>query len=391
MKTAMRRLLWILPLFLLVLFLLLGVVADAWLESSGGRKMLQRELGKSLGLPVRIGADFHLEFIPRLQISGRGLEIGQPGKAGLWVVCDGYTVAIELAPFIHREVSIANVDLRGGTAGFNSAGYEAEAETAGIGQEFNLPQVALLAISDFRILLEQQDRSFLIKRLQLTNFQPGRAAGFYIDAGWIDGQEEKAGLSLRGGLQVGASLSSSLEVREMMVNLGGTALTGLTGEWQFDRPTARLKGRMVWKQAPHAAELQLELASMTPPTGAVHARYQRATTEPSSLSVRFTFLPEHVLLQNLVVELAGQSIGGDGCLLLSEEPVVNLSLQAEDLDLDRVYSILPANEDGSAELPFVPAIRLDVRKARYAGADAADVTVHIGADPDCGAPPGSNG
>jgi hypothetical protein len=87
------------------------------------------------------------------------------------------------------------------------------------------------------------------------------------------------------------------------------------------------------------------------------------------------------------IRIAGQSIGGDGCLWLTGTTALHLSLQAGDIDLDRIYSLLPAQQGNGAESPWLLAIQLHADKAWLAGAEASDVTVDIGSQPDCGLAP----
>ena len=69
---------------LVVVLLLLPVglywLADAWLESSGGRQMLEQELGARFGMSVSLEGEFDLMLLPDIGVSGTELVIG--GEAG---------------------------------------------------------------------------------------------------------------------------------------------------------------------------------------------------------------------------------------------------------------------------------------------------------------------
>jgi hypothetical protein len=145
---------------------------------------------------------------------------------------------------------------------------------------------------------------------------------------------------------------------------------------------------MAWQQTSRAAALQLQLAFTTPPSGFLHAQYhQQGLPERSSLEVDFSVLPDRLDLRNVGIKIAGQPIGGGGCLLLTGKTALHLSLQAGDIDLDRIYSLLPANQGDDPELPLLLAIRLHANKAWLAGAEASDISVEIGSQPDCSLAP----
>lgn len=388
MHVPLRRLAWILPLLIFLLALVFGMVADSWLESSGGRQMLQRELTRSLGLPVRLEGGYHLKLFPRLKIAGSGLAIDQPGNLGVLALGQEYSAVIELVPFFHREVRITSIGVHGGFVDLSRTAGEVVEENAASTREIPLPRVAALEISDFTVRLAPQD-SVLIRQLQLRNFQPGKEAILDMDAALISGQEETARLNLHGGLTMAeGSFSSQLRILGLTLAWGESVLAGVTGEWQWDQPASRLTGHMAWQQASRAAAAQLQLAFTTPPSGFLHAQYhQQGLPEPSSLELDFSVLPDRLDLRNVGIKIAGQSIGGDGCLSLTGKTALHLSLQAGDIDLDRIYSLLPAQQGNSPEPPLALAIQLHADKAWLAGAEASDVTVEIGSRPDCGPAP----
>ncbi len=386
----MRRLIWIVPLSLvslLVVFVLFGMAADAWLESSGGRSLLQRELSKSLGLPVRLDGDYSLKLFPRLKIAGSRLQIDQPdGKAAL-ASSKEYSAVIELKPLLHRELRIVSIGLRGGFVDISRVPNEGGDGQATDGSAMPLPAVASLEIHDFSVRLAPPDNHLLIRHLQLTGFQAGRAAGLDIDAGWLNGPEETAQLRLQGGLTVmPGSLSSRLDIREMELKWGETLVQGLKGEWHWDQPAASLDGQMSWEQSGQAAAGQFKLALGAPMSGSLAVQYHQESLPPSRLTSDFTVLPDQVGLQTVGMEIAGQSLAGDGCLWLTDPVALHLNLQAAELDLDKIYAMMPEQQAGGTESPIDLAIHLHAEKAWMAGAEADDVNVAIGPEPACTGP-----
>jgi len=380
-------LIWISPLVLVALVLLLGVAGGSWLESSGGRQLLQRELSKSLGLPVRLTGNYSLELLPRLAIAGNGLEIGRQGSAGVMAFSKDYSAVIELAPFFHRELRITSIGLHGGFLDVSQVPKATAAESAPVHPEIALPEVGVLEIGDFSIRLEQAGSSLEIRQLRLAGFQPGRAALLEINAGLFQGQEEIARASMNAGLTLPASgLSARLSVHKLNLSWGETTLAGLSGDWEWDQPAAHLLGHMAWDQTPHAADLQLDSLMSPLPSGSLKVRYrQPELAQPATLEIDFSVTPDGVALKHLETEIAGQSFGGEGCILWAEKPRLNLSLHADALDLDKLYSIFSAPGNESAELPFEPAVRVHAVNARFSGAEASDVNLAVGPEPDCGA------
>ncbi len=79
----MKRKVWLVALVALVLlFPGLYWFADAWLESSGGRQMLEQELGARFGMSVRLEGEFDLMLLPDIGVSGTRLVIGGDTNPG---------------------------------------------------------------------------------------------------------------------------------------------------------------------------------------------------------------------------------------------------------------------------------------------------------------------
>ena len=51
-------------------------LADSWLESAGGRRMLENALTSRSGVPVRLLGDFDLMLLPAIGASGTELVVG---------------------------------------------------------------------------------------------------------------------------------------------------------------------------------------------------------------------------------------------------------------------------------------------------------------------------
>jgi hypothetical protein len=89
-------------------------LAGAWLESSGGRGLLERELSRRVGLPVRLAGDFDLMLLPSVGVSGTRLVIGSERAGSAMFSASDYEVSVALYPLLRDEVLVEWVRLGGG-------------------------------------------------------------------------------------------------------------------------------------------------------------------------------------------------------------------------------------------------------------------------------------
>jgi len=381
----LRHLIWMLPVTLAVIVVLLGVLADSWLESSGGRHMLQTELSKSLGLPVRLNGDYSLKLFPRLEIAGRDLEVGQTGGAGSLALGEEYSAVVELAPFIHREVKITSVRVHGGFVELGNlpkATGDRDRESL---SQIAYPQVASLEIDNFRIRRQPEEKSILIDRLLIKDFRQGREAKLDLRALLMDSKSEIARMSMHGGLTLAAGdLPSRLDVREMAVDWGAVSIEGLSGDWEWDPRAVQLAARVDWQHSGGSADLRIDIRLESTPSGSFLIHYQGSPLpEPATLGFDYSIDPGNIELSDLDITMGGQSLAGWGCMILSDPPTLNLSLQAESLDLDTLHSIDWKPQGDGAEIPLKLAVELRVQKAWFAGAEGTGVVVATGPKPEC--------
>ena len=102
-----RRLIWLLiiPAGLIVMALVLGVVADRWLESAGGRRAVQNQLGELLNLDVLLEGEFKLDMFPSVAVSGSGLRLAQDA-GGTIAGAGDYSLSLNLVKLISGEIDI---------------------------------------------------------------------------------------------------------------------------------------------------------------------------------------------------------------------------------------------------------------------------------------------
>lgn len=148
----LRQILW-LPLLIALLIAALYFAAIAWLESSGGREAIEKQLSVAAGMPVRLAGDFDLALLPAPGARGTELLISDP--SGM-VIAGSRTFRVDLAlePLLRRQFRVDRLQLEWLTLG--AAGST----------QFAIPSVAI------------------------SGFEPGREAALAVELGWfgtIDG------------------------------------------------------------------------------------------------------------------------------------------------------------------------------------------------------------
>ena len=106
-----------LSLFAALILLLVAAfwLADTWLESSGGREMLEQNLSSRIGVPVHLQGEFNLALWPSIGVSGTELVIGDPGPESELIRSREYGLAVALLPLLEKELVIERVGIRGST------------------------------------------------------------------------------------------------------------------------------------------------------------------------------------------------------------------------------------------------------------------------------------
>jgi len=285
-------------LLLVVLLLLLPVglywLADVWLESSGGRHMLEQELGARFGMSVRLKGKFNLMLLPNIGVSGTEVVIGGEADPDAFFA-DGrkFEVSVALKPLFHRQVVVQWIRLTGGR--IYPGRYSQSASQAG-STATQLPEIQELDLRDFRIMLDENDTNSLrIKKLTVSEFAERRQAAF------------------------------SVEVEDLLA----------------------AEGWLLWDTA-----------------------------------------QSKIQFGNVQLDVAGQRLGGQACLLLGDTPALNADLEAHAFDVDAFRDGLPAMSQldtgqVGGDLPLDIRARIKVDELRSSGAVARGVVLSLGQDPVC--------
>ena len=180
----MRRYVLLALAGLVLLFFAAVWLGSRWLESSGGRALLEKELARRVNLPVHLLGEFDLMLWPAVGVAGGGLVVGGPVQAEAPFSSRGYEVALALRPLLEGEYRVEWIRLDGGVlapARFaTSTGSDQPAATGG----FRLPEVRELVLRDFAILLgNEASEPFRIGSLRIRDFAENRETHFDLDLG----------------------------------------------------------------------------------------------------------------------------------------------------------------------------------------------------------------
>ena len=122
---------------------------------------------------------------------------------------------------------------------------------------------------------------------------------------------------------------------------------------------------------PRAARVDLDL------------RYSVPEHDDIDLVVSAGYGAESIGLDDLAVRIGGQRLSGQGCVLLGG-PELNLSLEAETLDLEALMNAVPSGPGTpSAGLPLEINLSLEAKTLYRGGVRAEDAVFELGAPPRC--------
>ena len=326
-----------------------------------------------------------MSLFPRIAIEGSGIELEAPGVLRLLARGEHYSAAIKLLPFLHREVQISSVALRGGFLDLGTLMVADKGLAPSAPQEISVPRVRSLTIEEFSLVFGDESNVVALNKVQLDELEIGREARLELDVSWLSEGIEMARVALQGGLQLGQALeSAALKVKDLKVEFGNSSVSGLSGTWVWDQSSATISGETDWTQDSKSAHSQIEFRLGELITGGLQARYtQSPDTAPVVVEARFIFREDQLEFPEIGLAWAGQDIAGAGCYWLTEPAGLHLSLLSKALDLDKISTFFPAGNARESDLPFNVSAELQVESANYSGAKARKVTVKIGSGRAC--------
>lgn len=219
MKKPVRNL-----LLLLIGLLILAPPAaywavDAWLESSGGRQMLAKNLSERTGMSVTLGGEFDLMLLPDIGVNGTDLFIESPLADQPFASSAEYEISVALKPLLNGQVQVDWIRLSGGE--IHPGRYRAVQPVAGEEKEagtVRIPKIEELTIRDFRIIPPGSDSGGIqVSAFQVSGFADRRSAPFSLEIRELFSAEGSILLDMQG---------SSLQLNELSLERTGQRVTG---------------------------------------------------------------------------------------------------------------------------------------------------------------------
>jgi uncharacterized protein involved in outer membrane biogenesis len=210
-------------LLLLGLLILAPPVAywaiDAWLESSGGRQVLAKNLSERTGMNVTLGGEFDLMLLPDIGVTGTDLAIESPLADQPFARSAEYEISVALRPLLNGQLQVDWIRLSGGEirpgryrAGPPVAGEKKEAGTV------RLPRIEELTIRDFRIIPPGSDNEGIeVSAFRVSGFADRRSAPFSLEIREL--------FSAQGSILLDMQ-DSSLQLKELSLERSGQRMTG---------------------------------------------------------------------------------------------------------------------------------------------------------------------
>jgi hypothetical protein len=371
----------------------LSLLANAWLASSGGKEMLEKEFSSSLGYTVELTGDYKISLFPWIAIEGSGIELYAPHARRLLARAEQYSAAIQLLPFFHQEVQIEAVSLRGGFLDLGVFPADTGGAAGSVTPVVGVPQLGSLRIEDFSLVFRDQDNIVALERVEIEDLAAGHEAKLEIEASWLSKGAEMAEAELLGLLQPGlASESAELTIDNLRVKFRDADVSGLSGKWVWSRSPAHLSGAVDWNTDVRPLHAQIDLNLEGELSADLVARYAPLPDFPAvQARVMLTPASDRLDLTGVNLQWNDQAITGAGCFWLGASPGLHLALSSPALDFDALSILFPSGEAGEFVLPLDVSLELQVESANYLGAKARNVEVNVGQDRVCadGANPGS--
>lgn len=374
---------------LLAVLVILVFSASSWLETEAGRNLLQRELGKSLGLNAELGGDYSLKLFPGIRITGEQLLLSPVDENRLLAEVEAYELHLALWPLLRKEILIHKVAAHNGRLDMDVLSQQTE--TGVEAPALQLPKIESMVITGFSLF--QSSKEFIrISRLDVRNFAESRKAPFSLELTLPTTTAKSSTISLEGVMQLAANpFRVSLDVDGLSLSLDGQSWPLGAGQMNWSgesgKATAQLQGELLGFSS------NIELSAQIMDSMILQARVELRSSDSRLLAARLDAREgtHRWLLEQVELNLDGQELAGSGCLETSDPVLLQLQLHADQLDVDALQELLPANllpesnetETGSMVLPLQLAVELKAVQAHISGAVARDVRLLLGSAPDC--------
>ncbi|HKX54479.1 MAG TPA: AsmA family protein, partial [Xanthomonadales bacterium] len=252
----------ILLLLVLAVALLVFFSASSWLETAAGRNLLQRELGKNLGLQAELQGEYALELFPGLQIVGQQLELREVISRQAMARLESYELHLALWPLLSRQVDIHKVVIRDGFLDLdllmgNGASSPDESKT-----ESQLPSIHTLQVSGLKLLQSSTDL-LNVDQLVLENFAPGKDAAISLGFSLPGDHAGSSLVRLSGDMQLAtAPLQLSLKRAELSLRVNDQAWPVGRGQLNWDADRGAMEGSLTGNLAGFSSQFEFLLQTV---------------------------------------------------------------------------------------------------------------------------------
>jgi hypothetical protein len=381
------RIAWIIVAIIFVLAILVWA-AQAWLTSEIGRGVVERRLSAAMGRPVRLDGEFEIRVLPLPGAAGTSMKVLT--KDGRWLVLDtgAYLAQLSLWPLFRGEVEIRAVALDAASMDLDRLGSEPASGADPGDSYFQLPSISRFELTDSSIFLDGMGSEPFIRisSLVLDDFRPDASVDFEAEIGMVSRAGAEFSTAPSGRLILRSKGVVEVDFDRLDLNVAGWDIRGIEGGVQADLSASKLVIELNWA----AQDQPLRLAAT--------AEWDRHFETSTGIVVG------GYTLEDLELVVGVNHVSGNGCAFGSDPLRLSLALTSESLDLDTLSTLTGslqeeshrpgANATGRGEpgatgagfgeqLPFEPAISLDVGQATFEGALAEGVSFRMGQAPDC--------
>ena len=170
------------PVAVLLTMVAAGYAVESWLETSGGKSMVESRLSALIDKQVSLGEAYDWDLWPTLHVSGRHLRVDASDGANA-AQFDRYAVSINLAAMLKGTIRITAIELEGGTVvldAWTSGSDQKRGENTG--PPAGIPDIRSLEVDGFDLFTDQdQDDPLLsIGVMKVENDGSGSCASLRI-------------------------------------------------------------------------------------------------------------------------------------------------------------------------------------------------------------------
>ena len=379
-------LLTLIPVALLILMIAAGYAVESWLETSGGKSVVESRLSAAIDKQVSLGEQYDWDLWPSLHVSGSRLKVDSLDGQNA-AQFDRYAVSIDLAAMLRGNIRVTAIQLEGGSAILDAwtAGADRQSRDHA-GPPANIPDIRSLEVDGFDLFADKSQTEPLLSIGVLEVVNDGRGS-----------------LRVTSDLEVSPLAGTAFDLAADLNMYGADGNPGISVLLSHIRPRSdaanvgEIEGGVIHWRADGSIEAS-GLSWVHPDLGEADVKALVSAGREEGWA-EFSYVPESVdegegvigridferrgsdwILPVISVDLLGQSISGHACRRTVPHAGLYGKFEAQNLDLDRLQHVFASGE-GSGELPNLTWLHLElaVGTLHYANTIAEGVKLRIGA------------